>query len=148
MGVVAPLTPSNALVQIGPTLLVDIGFDPAVFGQVLPAGSFPQIAPMQNVAALVDTGASHSCIDEQLAQRLQLPLVNQQHIAGVGGMTVLNVYLAHVAIPSLGTSQYGLFSGAHLARGGQHHEAIVGRTLLQGMMMIYDGISGSVKLVI
>lgn len=144
---VAPnLSPADTLVQYGPTIWVDIGFDPRVFGTSVPAANFQPVPPAQNVPALVDTGALESCIDEQLAQQLQLPLVDQVQVAGVGGSTTLNVYLAHIALPGLGAMQYGRFSGAHLATGGQQHKAIIGRTLLKDTLLIYDGRSGSVKL--
>jgi predicted aspartyl protease len=147
------LSPADALVFFGPTIQVDIGFDPTAFAQAgaaLPAApNAPQqpIAPMQNVLALVDTGATESCIDEDLATQLQLPLVDQQVTGGVGGQTTLNMYLATVQIPGLRTGQYGRFSGARLAAGGSPHRAILGRTLLRGTIMIYDGQAGSVKLV-
>jgi hypothetical protein len=95
---------------------------------------------------LIDTGASASCIDEQLAQQLQLPLVNQFQVSGVGGAVMLNMYLGQIAIPGLVTVQHGLFAGVHLAAGGQPHRAIIGRTLLRDTLFIYDGRSGSAKL--
>jgi hypothetical protein len=33
-----------------------------------------------------------------------------------------------------------------MAAGGQFHRALLGRTLLQNMLLVYDGRSGSVKL--
>jgi gag-polyprotein putative aspartyl protease len=104
------------------------------------------VPPMQNVPALIDTGAGESCIDEGLAQQLQLPLVNQAHTAGVHGAGLLNQYLAYIAIPQLGTTQVGIFTGAALAAGGQFHKALIGRTLLRDALLVYDGRSGSVKL--
>ncbi len=127
--------------------MVDIGFDPRMFGGWSSAVDFQLVPPAQNIPALVDTGALESCIDEQLAQQLQLPLVDQaQIIAGVGGTTVVKVYLAHIVMPGLSTVQHGRFSGVHLAVGGQPHRAIIGRTLLKDTLLIYDGRSGSVKL--
>jgi predicted aspartyl protease len=132
--------------------LVDIGFDPAILAQV--AGGTPvQLPPagapnVVNVPALIDTGASGSCIDEALAQQLQLPLINQQTTAGVGGQTILNVYLAFISIPSLGYVQAGAFTGALLAAGGQPQRPLIGRTLLADTLLVYDGRAGSVKLAI
>lgn len=127
---------------------MDIGFDPAIFvGAGPPPAGFQAVAPAQNILALIDTGAMESCIDEQLAQQLQLPLVDQVQVAGVGGHITLNVYLAHISLPALGGfTQYGRFSGVHLAAGGQPHQALIGRTLLRDSILIYDGKSGSVKL--
>lgn len=97
------------------------------------------------VPALIDTGAQESCIDEDLAQQLHLPLIDQEVMSGISGPTTLNVYLAHIAIPAMVT-QYGRFTGVHLQKGGQHHQALIGRTLLTDMLVIYDGHTGTVKL--
>jgi hypothetical protein len=137
--------------MIGPGILVDIGFDPAVLAQVasgvpvqpLPAAGSPNV---RQVLALIDTGALESCIDDVLAQQLQLPIVNQQQVAGVGGTHTLNVYLAYIGVPLLGTVQAGMFIGAQLTAGGQQHGALIGRTLLSDTLLVYDGRSGSVKL--
>jgi predicted aspartyl protease len=126
--------------------LVHVGFDPSVFGSPSAAATFQVVPPAQDVPALVDTGAFESCIDDQLAQQLQLPLVDQVQVSGVGGATTLNVYLAVIAIPALRSRQYGRFTGAHLAAGGQTHRVLLGRTLLKNSILIYDGHSGSVKL--
>ena len=118
------LSAADALELRGPTVLVDIGFDPAFFGTTLPpvpGASAPPIAiPSVQVPALLDTGASESCIDEQLAQRLQLPLIDTSTRAGIGGVITLSIYLAHIVIPTLAI-QFGRFTGVHLQAGGQHH---------------------------
>jgi len=101
---------------------------------------------MQNVPALIDTGAGESCIDEDLAQQLQLPLINQVQTSGVHGPGQLNVYLAYIAIPALNTTQAGAFVGAKLTAGGQIHQALIGRTFLKDALLVYDGRSGSVKI--
>jgi hypothetical protein len=88
-------SPRDALIAVGPGIIVDIGFDP-IIAQVS-AGAPVQPPPppgtpnVNRVLALIDTGATQSCIDETLARQLQLPLVNQQNAAGVGGVHVLNV---------------------------------------------------------
>ena len=64
----------------------------------------------------------------------------------MGGPSTHDVYLALVEIPALAFVQYGRFMGVHLAIGGQRHQALLGRTLLDGMVMIYDGAKGSVTL--
>jgi predicted aspartyl protease len=131
--------------------MVDIGFDATIIAQVT-SGLPVQPAPprgtlnVDRVLALIDTGATQSCIDEALAQQLQLPLVNQQNAAGVGGIHILNVYLAYVALPLLNYVQAGIFLGAQLAAGGMSHRALIGRTLLADTLLVYDGKTGSVKL--
>lgn len=144
---------ADALVLIGPGITVEIGFDPATFaalaGVTVPAPAAGTVAtPVipQVVLALIDTGAQQSMIDEALAVQLALPLINRQPYAGVGGPGIANVYLAHVTIPLLGTTQYGAFMGAQLQAGGQSHLALIGRTLLRGTLLVYDGERGSVRI--
>jgi predicted aspartyl protease len=98
------------------------------------------------VLALVDTGALESCIDDALAKKIGLPVIDKQQCAGAGGLSTLDVYMAYIDIPTLGWGQYGRFMGVHLAAGGQNHNVLLGRTLLQGMVMIYDGVRGTVTL--
>jgi predicted aspartyl protease len=141
----------DLLVAKGPTTSVEIGFnpdlfhaDPAVVQQAMAAAhAQPQ---QQLIEALIDTGATESCIDEDLAQQLQLPLVDHQEGSGIGGKEKFNVYLGHIRIASLGFIQYGRFMGVKLKAGNQPHQALLGRSFLQGMILVYDGPTGSVRL--
>jgi predicted aspartyl protease len=143
------LSGKDALVQHGPTILVDIGFDPVFFGTALPpvpgATSIPVAIPSVQVPALIDTGACESCIDEQLAQQLQLPLINTTVRSGIGGSITLNMYLAHITIPGV-VVEYGQFTGVHLQAGGQFHRALIGRKRLDDVLLVYDGSTGIVRL--
>lgn len=134
---------SQMLLRFGPTLFVDIGFDPEHKYGV--DGTLPKSTAAQ-VPALVDTGATMSCIDDALAQKMELPLVDRQNVSGVSGKHKCNVFLAHIVAPTLAWFQWGLFYGVNLTEGGQAHQALIGRTFLQGMMMIYDGRTGSVQI--
>jgi hypothetical protein len=113
------------LAAIGPTIRVDIGFNPTLLGQVPSIGATgatpatdstsTSVAPIsasvpvplalssliENVPALIDTGAMISGIDESLAKQLRLPLINQISSGGVHGQGPLNVYLADISIPLL-----------------------------------------------
>lgn len=128
------------LQRFGPTLSVMVGFYPAVQGFRNP----PALNNM--VPALVDTGASESCIDAEMATQLNLPVVDTRRIAGVAGAFATNVYMAQVYIPVLDSTIYGRFAGVHLKAGGQPHRAIVGRLFLMHHTMIYDGVKGIVIL--
>lgn len=146
--------PAHALVAIGSSIAVEIGFDPATFAALAgitlppttPGVSVPVLPPPQIVSALIDTGAQQSMIDEGLAIQLSLPLINRQPYSGASGPAIANVYLAHINIPTLGTAQYGSFMGAQLQAGGQLHKALIGRTLLRSVLMVYDGERGSVRI--
>jgi predicted aspartyl protease len=96
--------------------------------------------------ALIDTGALESCIDSDLAMRLNLPIVDRRRISGVHGAREVNVHLAHIHIPALFFTIYGPFCSVDLAAGGQQHRALIGRTFLQSFTMVYDGRTGNVTL--
>lgn len=132
----------GALVVFGPTLHVQIGFDPAFQPD---ANAAPDVPP-DLFAALVDTGASTSCIDSSLAAALNLPIVDRQKVPGAHGNRKLNMHLAQIYIPSLDYTIYGAFAGAHLIHGGQPHHALIGRTFLQRFAMTYEGRTGAVLL--
>ncbi len=79
----------NDLVRYGPTLGVRIGFDWNYF----PHQSVPPNLPEKILPALVDTGATYSCIDSDLANVLQLPFAGQKTVYGVNGKEKFNSYL-------------------------------------------------------
>ena len=129
------------LVAYGPTLPVRIGFDP-----VFSLGRGQVNLPPQLHNALVDTGAYASCIDSELAAVLDLPIINQQPVAGIHGTETVNMHLAQIEVPRLNLTIPGRFAGVHLTAGGQPHRAIIGRTFLRGMRLSYDGSTGEVTL--
>jgi hypothetical protein len=127
----------------GPTLLVDIGFDP----NFRPGPGLPLPIPgITGINALVDTGAGDSCIDSLLAVQLNLPIVDRRPIAGVHGPQDVNMHLAQVYVPSLDFLIYGVFAGVHLVAGGQIHRALIGRSFLQNYTMVYEGRTGTVTI--
>jgi hypothetical protein len=134
------LSPSATLARIGPTIWVTIEAYPSP--NPAPTGS----GIIQHLPALIDTGASLSCIDDLLAQQLNLQVVDQWTTSGISGAAKLDVYLAQITIPSLAVRQSGRFAGVHLQAGGQAHRALIGRSLLAGCTLVYDGKSGSVQL--
>lgn len=133
---------SDFLVTYGPTLIVDIGFDI----NYNPKSSEKPDLGMKGVRALIDTGASDSCIDVLLASKLNLPMVDEQDIAGSNGAHKAPLYLAQIYIPELNMTLNGRFAGLKLVEGGQDHEAILGRSFLKGFKMTYDGKGGPVQI--
>lgn len=134
----------DGLVGIGPTLIVQIGFDPNYDSTATPLKA-PTLPPDQ-IWALVDTGAMESCIDSDLAMRLNLPVIDRRQTAGAHGAKEVNVHLAHIHVPSLIFTIYGQFCAVDLAAGGQRHQALIGRTFLQNFTMVYEGRTGNVTL--
>lgn len=133
------LNGSDALIALGPTMFVDVGFNPKHHGGKAPS------PPVTNVGALIDTGAYQSCIDITLATRIGLPVIDEQKVAGVGGKATMPVYMAQISFQIFpGISQFGLFTGADLAAGGALHLVLIGRTMLKHGILIYDGRTGNV----
>ena len=130
------------LVYFGPTLKVDIGFDPTYTPD---SGRLAKVS-VTGVDALLDTGASESCIDTDLATQLNLPVVGHQTLRGAHGAKKVKVHLAHIVVPSLEIVIHGKFAGVDLIAGGQRHHALIGRTFLQRLTMVYDGATGKVTL--
>ena len=136
------LSGSVRLAVRGPTISVRIGFDPAFSPSV---GGVPNI-PTQLLPALIDTGATESCIDVRLAADLRLPTVERASVAGVHGTSSVDLYLAQIHVPSLGVNHFGRFAGVQLEAGGQEHRALIGRTFLMHFTMTYNGPTGAVRL--
>lgn len=140
------LTSRDLLAAFGPTIWVDIGFD-VDHDYENPGGVVPKSQAMK-IPALVDTGASESCIDDALAVKAGLPVIDRQTVSGVGGETEVNIYLGHIHIPPLGFTQWGRFAGVLLSKGNHRQQALIGRSLLRGALLVYDGLNGKVSLAI
>jgi predicted aspartyl protease len=125
-------------------MFVQIGFDANFDPLSVPVGT-PNL-PTNPISALVDTGASESCIDSNLAMALNLPIIDRKRIGGVGGAHEVNLHLAHIHVPALRFTLYGPFCAVELAAGGQPHQALIGRTFLQHFTMIYEGKTGTVTI--
>ena len=61
-------------------------------------GSVGESAPLRIEAALVDTGASRTCIARPLAETLNLAPVSKTSMETAGGRTAANVYDLHVVL--------------------------------------------------
>ena len=122
------LTGQAALALHGPILEVEIGFD----------------AEGPRYYALVDTGASESCIDSTLAIQLGLPVIDQRPRLGASGEFLANIHLARIHVPALKSTINGRFAGVDLA--GHPYRALIGRTFLQHFTMVYEGRTGTVTL--
>jgi predicted aspartyl protease len=141
----ATATGPQWLLGVGPTIQVIVGLHPAA-----PMGGAEGTGPAsRETFALIDTGATLTCIDDALAQELGLPVIDRQTCSGIGGSHDLDVYAAQIIAPGLGgLSQFGRFAGVKLADGGQAHKVLIGRSFLQSLIMVYDGRTGRVQLAV
>ena len=134
---------AERLVQRGPILQVDIGLDPEY--RYTESGSTFDSGIMQ-VPALVDTGATFSCIDDEIARSLDLPLVDRRSFYMLNGKCECNAYLAHIVVPALSLFQHGILYGSPLDEIDRPYRAVIGRTFLRDMVLVYDGPTGSVRI--
>lgn len=93
--------------------------------------------------ALIDTGATSGCIDEDLAKELGLPIIDRRVVGGVAGKKEHNVYLTTLIVPGLKLQKKGDLIGVDLAN---THNVILGRDFLYHTIMIYDGTAGVISL--
>lgn len=100
----------------------------------------------RDVEALVDTGASMSCIDQKLAEELQMPCVGEHPVSGVGGTERFPEYPVAIRSSDLRVSFLGKLCGVKLTEGMQRHQVILGRDFLMLLRMVYDGLNGVVVL--
>lgn len=136
----AGASPADLLVQLGPTLMVDIGLKSRAI-----AGATPDL-PKKNIKALIDTGAGGDCIDDDLARALGLPITDEGEISGIGGRHRAYIYTARIYVPKLDRLLFQPFTGVKLQQGDQWHGVILGRSFLRQYRLVYNGADGSVAL--
>ena len=97
-------------------------------------------------AGLEAVGRLPARIDDALAQSLNLPLVDRQVLCLYGGKRELNAYLAHIVVPALSFFQCGIFYGFPFNTRDGPYRAVLGRTFLRDMILVYDGGTGTVRI--
>ena len=124
----------------GPQIMVNIGFDPIYDPEINARLNIPEYL----FPALIDTGATESCIDATLAKALELPVVDTRAIVGIHGPQATELHRAQIRIPDLSTSYDGRFAGIPLRTSGAPFYALLGRDFLTMLSMVYSGETGSV----
>ena len=131
--------PSAAELQRrGPILPVTVTIEQNMGKGLMNKGSF---APKNKDGfALIDTGASNTCIDEQAAQELGLPVI------GVGAMvsashekSSCNIYPVLISTP---VARFNAPRAMGAALASQGLLALIGRDILRSCNLFYDGTSG------
>jgi predicted aspartyl protease len=123
---------------------VKVGLAQSMANQILQQGKTPPVAI--SGIALIDTGATSTCIDDAVAQQLQLPVVNVVNVASAShGSTVQNVYPIQIEVTGLPISiEAPNAIGAALAAQGLL--ALIGRDVLQHCTLFYNGLTGEITL--
>jgi predicted aspartyl protease len=143
-GKTVQIPPSIALLQNGPCVQVIISLAQSFAEPLVQQGqSVPQ--PVVGVA-LVDSGASTTCIDDKLAQSLGLPVIDVVQMASASHVgTQANVYPIQMEIVGSPIKvNVPRAIGANLTPQGI--VALIGRDYLQHCTLFYNGITGQITL--
>ena len=73
-------------------------------------------------------------------------LVAGSDLAVAHGAEKVNMHLAQIIVTSLRFTIYGAFAGVHLKAGGMGYQALIGRTFLRNVTMVYEGLTGTVSI--
>ncbi len=128
----------------GPILQVTLGFPESIAGVLIEQGK-PVPSPVSGYA-LVDTGASDTCIDSDIAETFNLPVIDQVKMASDSHNAIdKNVYPALIEFVS-----YPIKINVERAVGAnlmsQDLLVLLGRDLLQSFTLFYNGPAGELTL--
>ena len=143
-GQVVQVAPQAVLQQRGPCVQVVIGLAEAFAQQLLHQG---QAVPTPSAGlALIDTGASVTCVDDTLAQQLGLPAIDVvQMMSASHAATQQNVYPIEIEI--VGSAiRINVPRAIGAALAAQGIVALIGRDFLQHCTLFYNGITGAITL--
>ncbi len=123
---------SDKMAREGPSLDVQIDLPPT---EVLWLKKEP---PKVSAYALIDTGASMSCIDQSIAQKLGLIPRDIQTVLTPNGRCEQPLYDILLSIPDIKREFLLEVLGSTL--GDQIHHVLIGRDLLRQTTLIYSGL--------
>ncbi len=99
-----------------------------------------------NCKALIDTGASVNCIDNNRARKLGLIIIDYKIIQSASGQIKTPVYIGVLDIPELQISISGQFYGAELVGIEKIYHYLLGRPFLSDFIFSYNGPEGILHL--
>jgi predicted aspartyl protease len=143
-GKIVKISPAAALQQRGPIVQVTIGISQTFAEQLLQQGTALPSPVSGN--ALLDTGASTTCIDDAVAQSMGLPAIDVVTMASASHeSTQQNVYPIHMQIVGSPIPvEVPNAIGANLRVQGII--ALIGRDYLQHCTLHYNGVTGAITL--
>ena len=133
----------DGLTQSGPRVPVTLMISDA-HRQILVEQGKPMPAVV-NGNALIDTGASGTCIDQKAAEQAGLPVIDKAMMASAShAKHEVPVYGAKLVIPHFSAIDVEYAMGANLDE--MNLIALIGRDLLQRAVLVYNGTDGSIAL--
>lgn len=98
------------------------------------------------IAALIDTGASVTVINPQVAMTSGLRQVGQSVISATGSVSRVPEYVGRIAFPDLALTPRDPTRFLACSLPGQDFSCLIGRDILQGWRLVYDGKTGEVEI--
>ena len=142
-GKTVQVPPPIALHMRGPVIQVSIGLEQNAAQALLQQGK--QVPTLKTGWALIDTGASSTCIDEAAAKELGLPVIDTAKMSSAShAETTCNVYPVQINVPPALSFSSPRTIGAALAAQGLI--ALIGRDVLQHSTLFYNGLTGQITL--
>ena len=135
---------AQALVRTGAILNVAISVHPALAASLDRHGSFAP-APVTGLA-LIDTGATMTAIDQNVATQLDLAPVGTIRTGTAGGRMDFSLYPVRITFPDAGLPGTDLTRAAGCDLAGQGYPALIGRDILANFVMTYNGPLGQIIL--
>lgn len=145
-GKLIQIPPQVAMRERGPCVQIVVSVAQSIAEQLMQQGK--AVPPPVSGLALIDTGASATCIDDGLARQLQLPVTDVVTMTSAShDSTPANVYpiLIEVVGPGIRINVTRAI-GANLAP--QDLIALIGRDFLQHCTLFYNGLTGEITLAI
>jgi hypothetical protein len=142
---IGTLESANQLALFGPTVPVTVSITTA-HAKILQELNMPAPTPTSGLA-LIDTGATSCCVDEQVVITLGVRQFGTTTIATPGGATQeVATYPAALSFPgtTLPNISFIDFIGSPLQ--AQGIIAIIGRNVLRAFVLVYNGPGGFVSL--
>jgi hypothetical protein len=134
----------QALAVRGPVLQVEIHL-PTPLAQLYQNRGTALPQPSVGLA-MVDTGASKTCVDGHVISAMSVPPLNRIEIHTPGGLTNQYLYPARFVFPGtqLPPIDFSSVIGSELA--AQGIVALIGRDVLQHFLLVYNGTAGMFSL--
>ena len=135
-----------ALANVGAVLTLDVHVPPVIAASLSAAGQ--PVPTAASGLALIDTGATMTCVHEPHLTGLGLNPVSTVQVGTAAGPVQQNVYMARLVLPELGWTVDLPVAGVNLA--GQQAAvtppqpiiALIGRNLLQLCVFTWNGVGG------
>jgi hypothetical protein len=98
--------------------------------------------------ALIDTGAATTAVDESVCQKLGVAPTGEIQMGHAGGSAKRLCYPIQIVFPQMPMPPLTCPSAASvdLAGGSQNYVLLVGRDLLAGMRLVYNGPMGRIEI--